>query len=174
MAMGAASGSAIDRRVEAIDWPRVAAELDARGCAVVDAILSPAACHSVAGFYDDESRFRSRRDVEARLRQRRIHDFSYPLPAIVSELRAALPAPRPLASRWNEAMGIDVRYPERHADFAGAMPPVSPGRRRCSSATVRTTTTACTRICMASMSFRFRLRACWRSPARSSPAASSC
>ena len=119
MAMGVASGSAIDCRVEAIDWPRVAAELDARGCAVVDAILSPAACHSVAGFYDDESRFRSH-VVMARhgFGKGEYKYFSYPLPAIVSELRAAFyPHLAPLASRWNEAMGIDVRYPERHADF---------------------------------------------------------
>ena len=119
MAMGAASGSAIDRRVEAIEWPRVAAELDARGCAVVDAILSPAACHSVAGFYDDESRFRSH-VVMARhgFGRGEYKYFNYPLPAIVSELRGALyPHLAPLANRWNEAMGIDVRYPERHADF---------------------------------------------------------
>ena len=119
MAMGVASGGDIDRRVEAIDWPRVAAELDARGCVVVDAILSPAACHSVAGFYDDESRFRSH-VVMARhgFGRGEYKYFSYPLPAVVSELRAALyPHLAPLASRWNEAMGIDVRYPERHADF---------------------------------------------------------
>jgi hypothetical protein len=37
---------------------------------------------------------------------------------MVTELRTALyPYLAPVANRWNEAMGIDVRYPETHADF---------------------------------------------------------
>jgi uncharacterized protein len=44
--------------------------------------------------------------------------FGYPLPTIVAELRAAIyPRLAPVANRWNEAMGIDVRYPDEHADY---------------------------------------------------------
>src|SRR5207245_11602422 len=44
--------------------------------------------------------------------------FAYPLPRIVAELRAALYPPRAgIANRWHEAMGIDVRYSNDHADF---------------------------------------------------------
>ena len=44
--------------------------------------------------------------------------FRYPLPELVAGLRAALyPRLAPIANRWNEAMGIDVRYPAAHADF---------------------------------------------------------
>ena len=40
------------------------------------------------------------------------------MPELVAGLRAALyPRLAPIANRWNEAMGIDVRYPPRHADF---------------------------------------------------------
>jgi uncharacterized protein len=44
--------------------------------------------------------------------------FSYPLPPVIAELRPALYAQlRGVANRWNEAMGIDIRYPESHAAF---------------------------------------------------------
>jgi hypothetical protein len=44
--------------------------------------------------------------------------FSYPLPQLVAELRRhAWPHLTPIANRWNEAMAIDVRYPDAHEDF---------------------------------------------------------
>lgn len=44
--------------------------------------------------------------------------FAYPLPDKVADLRRALyPRLVPIANRWNETMGIDVRYPDAHVDF---------------------------------------------------------
>jgi uncharacterized protein len=44
--------------------------------------------------------------------------FAYPLPRIVDDLRAQLyPHLSPIANRWNELMGIDVRFPATHASF---------------------------------------------------------
>jgi len=44
--------------------------------------------------------------------------FSYPLPDLLSELRTAVYSHLvPVANHWNEAMGIDLRYPKKHADF---------------------------------------------------------
>ena len=44
--------------------------------------------------------------------------FRYPLPQIISELRTSLYSRlMPVANRWNEVMGIDMRYPKTHADF---------------------------------------------------------
>jgi hypothetical protein len=44
--------------------------------------------------------------------------FAYPLPGLVSDVREALyPMLAPIANRWNESMGIDVRYPDLHAEF---------------------------------------------------------
>jgi uncharacterized protein len=44
--------------------------------------------------------------------------FRYPLPNIIDVLRTTIyPHLVPVANRWNEAMGIDVRYPEKHPAF---------------------------------------------------------
>src|SRR2546427_3898688 len=44
--------------------------------------------------------------------------FPYPLPDVVASLRSALYPPlSSIANRWNETLGIDVRYPDEHAAF---------------------------------------------------------
>ena len=44
--------------------------------------------------------------------------FAYPLPDLIAELRPALYARLcGIANRWNETMGIDIRYPDRHEAF---------------------------------------------------------
>ena len=44
--------------------------------------------------------------------------FDRPLPQLVEALRVALYAKLvPVANRWHEAMGLDVRFPAHHAEF---------------------------------------------------------
>jgi len=44
--------------------------------------------------------------------------FDYPLPEIVTDLRTALYQQLvAIGNRWNEAMGVDVRYPATHGEF---------------------------------------------------------
>jgi uncharacterized protein len=95
------------------------ADLDAHGCAVLENILSTDECAALAGLYAADDRFRSR-VVMARhgFGRGEYKYFAHPLPARVTELRTTLYSPlSPVANRWNEAMGIDVRYPDDHAQF---------------------------------------------------------
>ncbi len=109
----------IDARVEAVDWPSAASELDAQGCAVLKRLLTPAECGALAALYPDDSHFRSRIVMSRHGFGRGEYKyFCYPLPDLIAQLRPALYAQLvAIANRWNEAMGIDVRYPERHESF---------------------------------------------------------
>jgi len=94
-------------------------ELQRCGHAVLPQLLSPAECAAVVGLYPDAPRFRSR-VVMARhgFGRGEYQYFSYPLPELVQGLRSRLyPQLVGIANRWNEAMGIDVRYPAIHAEF---------------------------------------------------------
>jgi hypothetical protein len=116
-----ATSSDITARVHAIDWTQASSDLDARGCAVLKGLLSAAECRALAAFYPDDSQFRSRVVMGRHGFGRGEYKyFSYPLPPVIAELRPALYAKlRGVANRWNEAMGIDIRYPEGHDAFLG-------------------------------------------------------
>jgi hypothetical protein len=106
-------------KVKTLDWERVSQDLDAQGSAVIEAILSPEECQALAGLYMKDDIFRSRVVMERHGFGRGEYKyFSYPLPGLIAALRTAIyPHLVPIANRWNNAMGIDVRYPEKHADF---------------------------------------------------------
>ncbi|HEX4261223.1 MAG TPA: 2OG-Fe(II) oxygenase [Acetobacteraceae bacterium] len=108
-----------DSRADAIDWPHVSAELDAQGWAVLPKLLAGAECEAVAGLYDRGEGFRSQ-VIMARhgFGRGEYRYFSYPLPPLVQTLRTTLyPHLAPLANRWHERMGMDVRFPDDHAAF---------------------------------------------------------
>ncbi|MEA2883658.1 MAG: uncharacterized protein QOH32_2914 [Bradyrhizobium sp.] len=111
--------SAIAARIETVDWTQIGAELDTHGCAVIEKLLTPRQCTDLAALYPDDGRFRSRIVMGRHGFGRGEYKyFSYPLPDMIAELRLALYAPlSSIADRWNEAMGIDVRYPDRHEAF---------------------------------------------------------
>ena len=109
----------IAARVEAIDWGEVESELDAQGCAVIMGLISADESSALAALYPDDRHFRSRIVMSRHGFGRGEYKyFSYPLPDLIAALRPALYAGlQRIANRWNEAMGIDIRYPERHEAF---------------------------------------------------------
>ena len=113
------SPSNMGARVDAIDWTQASGDLDAQGCAVLKGLLSPHECRALAALYPDDKHFRSR-VVMARhgFGRGEYKYFAYPLPDLIAELRPALyRAARDVANRWNQAMGIDIRYPDKHDAF---------------------------------------------------------
>jgi hypothetical protein len=94
-------------------------ELQVHGHVVLPQLLSADECLTIRSLYPQSGNFRSR-VVMARhgFGRGEYQYFSYPLPALVQQLRSALyPLLVPLANRWNEAMGMNVRYPPGHAEF---------------------------------------------------------
>jgi hypothetical protein len=102
-----------------LDWERIAAEIDAHGCATTGPLLSREACAEIAALYACEAPFRSR-IVMARhgFGSGEYKYFAYPLPQQVAQLRAALyPRLAAIANGWNGELGIAVRYPVELQEF---------------------------------------------------------
>jgi hypothetical protein len=108
-----------EARVVAYDWPALAGDLDAYGCAVLPKLLSPQECRTIAALYQDERHFRSHIHMARHgFGKGEYRYFKYPLPDLLARLRPALYAPlAAVATEWNDRMGIDERYPDDHASF---------------------------------------------------------
>ena len=114
-----APAGALAAKVAALDWARIAAELDAHGCATTPALLSGEQCAALAQSYAADALFRSR-VVMARhgFGRGEYKYFAYPLPELVAALRAALYPPlAEIANRWNETLRVDQRYPRAHREY---------------------------------------------------------
>jgi len=106
-------------RIAALDWPRIAGDLDAYGCAITGPLLTAEECATLAARYDDDALFRSR-IVMARhgFGRGEYKYFASPLPEAITALRTSLYPPLAgIANRWNETMRVAVRYPDAHAAF---------------------------------------------------------
>lgn len=106
-------------RLRACDWQEVTENLNQRGYAIVNSILSAELCESMAARYEAEEQFRSRIDMASHgFGSGEYKYFDRPLPDLIAHLRESLYSHLVgITNRWNEAMGIEVRYPDEHADF---------------------------------------------------------
>jgi hypothetical protein len=106
-------------RFERLDWPGVAADLDARGSTILAALLTAAECDALAHLYDHDPDFRST-VVMARhsFGRGEYRYFAYPLPPLVEGLRTTLyPKLATVANDWHARMGIAARFPAEHTAF---------------------------------------------------------
>jgi len=112
----ALAADVLAERIAAIDWQAVGAELDERGSAVVERLLTPEACAEAVALGQEPGRFRSR-VVMARhgFGQGEYSYFADPLPPLVAGLRSRLYPPLAgIANRWARRLGSDLRFPAKH------------------------------------------------------------
>jgi uncharacterized protein len=105
--------------VKRVDWKEIGQQLDERGSAVIERLISPKDCTDLAALYPNDALFRSRVVMAKHGFGRGEYKyFSYPLPGLIANLRTTLyPELAAVANRWNKEMGIDVRFPDEHAKF---------------------------------------------------------
>jgi uncharacterized protein len=106
-------------RLDAVPWSGVEEQLDASGCAVLPGLLSIEDCEALVPLYAQDASFRSRIVMGRHGFGRGEYKyFAYPLPQAVALLRDSVyPRLVPIANRWQEALGLQARFPLRHADF---------------------------------------------------------
>jgi uncharacterized protein len=110
---------AIAARIEALDWERIAADLDAHGCATTGVLLDADESRSLREAYAADALFRSR-IVMARhgFGRGEYKYFAYPLPDLVAALRAWLYAPlADIANAWCTVQDRPTRYPREHEAY---------------------------------------------------------
>jgi hypothetical protein len=107
-----------DDRAAGLDWPAVEDDLNNYGVARAGNVLRAEECRAVAELYGGGA-FRSRVIMGRQgFGRGEYRYFSYPLPSIVQSLREALYLRlAPIANRWAELMGVELRYPQELAAF---------------------------------------------------------
>jgi hypothetical protein len=92
-----------------------------RGFAVIPGLIGPDECRSLAAFWPNQARFRSRVVMQRHGYGRGEYQyFTYPLPDPVERLRQALYPPlAAVANRWNEQLGREKRFPPTLKSWLG-------------------------------------------------------
>ena len=106
-------------RIKGCDWSGLTAQLDERGYALTQPVLTGAECDEVIRLYGESDLFRSR-VVMARHNFGRgeYQYFAEPLPPLVLELREHFYSPlAQIANRWAERMNQPQRFPATLKDF---------------------------------------------------------
>ena len=119
MTITTATAPSVEQRVEALDWDEVSSQLDARGFAVTDRLLTGAECSDLTELFDS-GRFRSTIDMARhRFGEGRYRYFDYPLPPTIAELRGSFYRRlAPIANEWSRLLGSEAEeFPLEHEEL---------------------------------------------------------
>jgi hypothetical protein len=109
----------IEDRVDALDWPELREQLDARGFAVTAPLLAPAECAELDDLFDG-GRFRSTIDMARhRFGDGRYRYFDHPLPETIAALRGSFYGHlAPIANEWSRRLGgAGDEFPLAHEEL---------------------------------------------------------
>jgi hypothetical protein len=108
----------VKERIAALDWPRIARDLDERGHARAP-LLGAAECEELQALWEQPERFRSQVEMgPRRFGEGTYRYFANPLPAPVKALRTHLYPPLArVANRWQERLGRPADFPARLRPF---------------------------------------------------------
>ncbi|NYD82253.1 2OG-Fe(II) oxygenase [Brucella intermedia] len=107
------------QNIPAYDWQKIGAELDQFGATILQNIISPQDCREIAWGYHTLAAFRT--VISMRKHGFGRGEYKYyanPIPALIWNLRQKLYFQlAPIANRWSERLGSDVRFPPTHDAF---------------------------------------------------------
>src|SRR5262245_2059218 len=108
------ANASLARRVDALEWPVIVADLDATGAAHAGVLLTDDECTRVRALYDNADRFRTTVDMARhRFGAGEYKYFDRPLPEVVERLRAAFwPHLLPVAREWAARLGRPAPWPD--------------------------------------------------------------
>jgi hypothetical protein len=111
--------SSLAQRVDALAWGDLRDQLDSRGFAVSEPVLTATECDALADLFDG-GQFRSTIDMARyRFGDGRYRYFDHPLPPAIAELRGTLYRHlAPVANAWSGLLGgDDAAFPAEHEDL---------------------------------------------------------
>lgn len=110
---------ALETRLAAENWSEHLHRVNSNGFTVLNNVLSPEVCQRLIESYCEVDTFRSCINMNQHgFGSGQYKYFAYPLPPVIATLRARVYARLvPLANYWNDKLGIDPPYPERHDAF---------------------------------------------------------
>lgn len=109
----------IIKKIEAADWLRITGDMHERGYAVVENILTDTDCDTLISDYQKPDAYRKTVVMERyRFGLGEYKYFNYPLPELISTLRAAVYEKlAPIANTWMKVLHIDKQFPARHEEL---------------------------------------------------------
>lgn len=109
----------IEDRLDAIEWDRIARNLNDQGWATTGPLLDRAECDALIDSYERDDLFRST-VVMARhgFGRGEYRYFAYPLPDLIGALRTGLyQRLLPVANDWRQRSAIGDPFPDEYSDF---------------------------------------------------------